>query len=89
MAVEYIIILCAVLYWTTAVVFLTLCVVEGDVSRYDMLALSVFWPFTAVFAIIAVTYRMCLRSSAAIRQDLKNKGLLEDFYKFLDEKEGE
>lgn len=77
----------AMLWWTFAVVVMALLVsatdVEKPVDMFLIIGMAVFWPITAILAIIASIYRSIVASAKQIRVDLRNRELLRKFEEWV------
>lgn len=75
------------LWWTFAVMVMALLVsatdVEKPVDMFMIVGMAVFWPITAVLAIISSIYRSLVLSTKQIRVDLKNRELLRKFEEWV------
>lgn len=87
---ETVIVVSAVLYWTFAVV-----VIVKGLSAYDsfdlpfvcgLIAVSVFWPVTAIVAGVVLFYSSIVASAEQIRKDLHNRKILSEFEKWLQQR---
>jgi len=77
-------------WWTFAViVWVMLMHEDGHDAKYHMQAigLAVFWPLVAVGVVPALIYQSVVASSARIRADIKNRGLLREFNHWLNERD--
>ena len=72
-------------WWGVAVVIFAILLGEiGDViSASEVVAVAVFWPGFAVMGLIVVLWRVPFKTTRAIRIDLKNRGLMNEFDEFM------
>jgi hypothetical protein len=80
-----------VAWWTFAViVWVTIINDSGRDTKDLMLAvgLAVFWPAIAVGVIPVLIYQACVPTTARIRVDLKNRGILKEFEQWLKDRDG-
>ena len=71
-----------------------LCVFALIIGKYEEaawkeLALSLVWPILIPMGMIYFSYNVCVKSVKHVRQDLKNRGVLQEFDKWYDENKSE
>jgi len=77
-------------WWTFAVVGLVIMIQDSSrdiADRALIVGLAVFWPLCAVAVLPVLTYQGLVASTARIRVDLKNRGLIRQFEAWLKEQE--
>lgn len=78
-------------WWTFAVIAWVMIMHEtGRDTKDQMLAIgiAVFWPAVAIGAIPALIYTSCVSSTARIRADIKNRGIMKEFEQWLKDRDG-
>lgn len=78
-------------WWTFAVIVWVMIMHEGGRDTKDQMmaiGLSVFWPAVAIGVVPALVYSSWVSSTARIRVDLKNRGIMREFEQWLKDKEG-
>lgn len=81
-----------VAWWTFAVIVWVMLIQEtGQDLKYRALVIcmAVFWPIVAVGVIPALVYQSCVASTARIRADLKNRGIMKEFDQWVRDRKGE
>jgi hypothetical protein len=78
-------------WWTFAVIAWVMIMHDGGRDTKDqMLAigLAVFWPAVAIGVVPMLVYQRCVASTARIRADFENRGIIREFEQWRKEKEG-
>ena len=77
-------------WWTFAVVALVIMIQDSSrdiVDRALIVGLGVFWPLCAVAVLPVLIYQGLVASTARIRVDLKNRGIIAEFEQWLDSRD--
>lgn len=84
-------ILAGVLWWTFSVVVFVWIVNdqshEGFIDWAKTITLATMWPLFAPFAVVALVYHGLVASTKQIRNDLRNRKLLDQFEQWLKTRE--
>ena len=79
-------------WWTFAVIAWVMIMHDGGRDTKDqMLAigLAVFWPAVAIGVVPVLVYSSWVASTARIRADLKNRGIMQEFEQWLEDRKSE
>jgi hypothetical protein len=77
-------------WWTFAVIAWVIIMHDGDRDTKDQMmaiGLAVFWPVVAVGVVPVLLYSSWVSSTARIRADLKNRGIIKEFEQWLKDRD--
>lgn len=71
-------------WWTFAVACVAIIVAESGRDHFWItVAVSVFWPITAIVLAVVMLWHVPFRTAKAIRRDIRNRGLSREFEAWL------
>lgn len=88
---DIVVVVSIIAYWTLAVVFASAILFNTDSDSWKTAAIiigfSVWWPITALMALVFIVYDAFVKSAKRIKIDLHNRKLLREFEQWLKERD--